>query len=109
MVIELRVQKRAFPPLPTRPRLVLAVYPALLRVAKLKTFFRSTNASGIGNLGENMILRRSVLIRAAADERFATYVHARVGKHVDAQMGKFAAILRYKTDGTDEVRPPYTC
>jgi len=59
-------------------------------------------ALGIGNLGENMILRRSVLIRAAADERFATYVHARVGKHSDAQMGKFAAILRYKTDGTDE-------
>jgi len=59
-------------------------------------------ALGIGNLGENMILRRSVLIRAAADERFATYVHARVGKHADAQMGKFAAVLRYKTDGTDE-------
>ena len=80
-----------------------------LMATELNTFIRSTHASGIGNLGENMILRRSVLIRAAADERFATYVHARVGKHADAQMGKFAAILRYKTDGTDEVRPPYTC
>ena len=29
MVIELESVKHAFPPLPTRPRLVLAVYPAL--------------------------------------------------------------------------------
>jgi len=59
-------------------------------------------ALGIGNLGENMVLRRSVLMRAAEGERFATYVHARVGKSTETQMGKFAAILRYKTDGTDE-------
>ena len=51
-----------------------------------------------------MVLRRSVLMRAAEGERFATYVHARVGKSTETQMGKFAAILRYKTDGTEEVR-----
>lgn len=59
-------------------------------------------ALGIGNLGENMVLRRSVLMRAAEGERFATYVHARVGKSTQAQMGKFGAVLRYKTDGSDE-------
>jgi len=59
-------------------------------------------ALGIGNLGENMVLRRSVMLRAAEGERFATYVHARVGKSTPAQMGKFAAILRYTTDGSDE-------
>ena len=63
-----------------------------------------SSPTGIGNLGENMVLRRSVLMRAAEGERFATYVHARVGKSTETQMGKFAAILRYKTDGTDEVR-----
>jgi len=59
-------------------------------------------ALGIGNLGENMILRRSVLLRATEGEQFATYVHARLGKETRAQMGKFAAILKYKTDGTDQ-------
>ena len=51
-----------------------------------------------------MILRRSVLLRATEGEQFATYVHARLGKETRAQMGKFAAILKYKTDGTDQVR-----
>jgi len=61
-------------------------------------------ALGIGNLGENMVLRRSVLMRAAEGERFATYVHARVGKDTRAHMGKFAAILRYTADGSDEAQ-----
>ena len=43
------------------------------------------------------------MMRAAEGERFATYVHARVGKSTQAQMGKFGAVLRYKTDGSDEV------
>ena len=37
------MRKRAFPPLPTRPRLVLAVYPALL--LKDAVFFRFLRAN----------------------------------------------------------------
>lgn len=56
-------------------------------------------ALGIGNLGENMSLRRSVLVCAAEGESLATYVHAKVGKSLHAQLGKFGAILRYKATG----------
>jgi translation elongation factor EF-Ts len=58
---------------------------------------------GIGNLGENMSLRRSVLVCAAEGESLATYVHAKVGKSLHAQLGKCGAILRYKATGPADV------
>lgn len=56
-------------------------------------------ALGIVNLGENILLRRSMLFHGEEDNYFASYVHARVGSGDNVKdMGKFGAVIRFKMD-----------
>ncbi|GAB1607749.1 elongation factor Ts, mitochondrial-like isoform X1, partial [Argonauta hians] len=60
-------------------------------------------AKEVGNIGENMALRRAAYLASSASAWIGSYVHSTLGvpKTADFAFGKFGAIVSIKSNGSD--------